>query len=272
MRTSNRLLETSGFGGLALVWCLTTCCLAIVPASAYADLTHRYSFKDDNAKDEIGKINGKLEGNAKIAKGALVLDNASKSSDDESLSYLSFDKRVLPEKGSATIEVWFTSKTEGAYARIFDFGERGEGYLFLTISDAGNDVARAAITHGDFGEEATVMTNNESDRGVNDGKPHMAAVVIDAEGGKLLLYVDGKEIGSRPLNENSLEKVTGANHWLGRSLFDSDAGFSGSIDELRIYNLALTADQIKAQHKAGADVVELPKATSRDTSTESSAK
>ena len=260
MRTSNRLFATSGIGTLGIAWCLGAWGLAILPASVYAELTHRYSFKDDNAQDTVGKVNGKLEGEAKVADGALVLDNTSKTSDDESLSYLSFDERILPEKGSATIEVWFTSKTEGPYARIFDFGERGQGYLFLTISDAGNDVARAAITHNEFGEESTVTTADSDVRGVNDGKPHMAAVVIDAEDGKLHLFFDGQEIESgQALNENSLEKIVGANHWLGRSLYDTDAGFTGSIDELRVFNSALTADQISAHHKAGAEDVEAPK-------------
>jgi arabinan endo-1,5-alpha-L-arabinosidase len=217
---------------------------------------HRYSFKDDNANDTVGKIH------AKVAGGALTLDNSSKTSDDESLSYLSFDKRLLPDKGSATIEVWFTAKTEGPYARIFDFGERGQGYLFLTISDAGNDVARTAITNNDFGEESTVTTDNGTARGVNDGKPHMVAVVIDDKSGNLKLFVDGKEIEpARPLNENSLEKITGANHWLGRSLYDTDAGFTGSIDELRVFNSALTADEIGAHHKAGADTINAKPAT-----------
>ncbi len=260
MSTTNRLFATARIGTLRLAWCLGAMCLAIIPTSVYAELTHRYSFKDDNANDTVGKIHGKLEGNAKVADGALVLDNTSKTSDDESLSYLSFEKRILPEKGSATIEVWFTSKTEGPYARVFDFGERGQGYLFLTISDGGNDVARTALTNNDFGEESTVTTDNGKDRGVNDGKPHMVAVVVDAEGGNLRLFVDGKEIESaRPLNENSLEKITGANHWLGRSLYDTDVGFTGSIDELRIFSSALTGDQITAHHKAGADKVEAPK-------------
>jgi Concanavalin A-like lectin/glucanases superfamily len=248
-----------------------------MPASVYAELTHRYSFKEDNPKDTVGKINGKLEGRAKIADGSLVLDNTSKNSDDKSLSYLSFDKRILPEKGSATIEVWSTSKTEGPYARIFDFGERGQGYLFLTISNAGQNVARVAITNNDFGEESTVSTENSSARGVNDGKPHMAAVVVDSEGKKLHLFIDGKEIESaQPLNDNSLEKVAGANHWLGRSLYDTDSGFTGSIDELRIFSSALTGDQISAHHKVGAEQVEAtkeaPKEAPKDTPKESAAK
>jgi hypothetical protein len=76
----------------------------------------------------------------------------------------------------------------------------------------------------------------------------------------LHLFIDGKEIESgQALNDNSLEKIVGANHWLGRSLYDTDAGYSGSIDELRVFNSALTADQISAHHIAGAEDVESPK-------------
>ena len=68
----------------------------------------------------------------------------------------------------------------------------------------------------------------------------MVALVIDDAGKKLHLLVDGKENGTaEALGENTLDKVQGTNRWLGRSLFETDAGFTGSIDELRIFDTAL---------------------------------
>ena len=51
-----------------------------------AELTHRYSFKDGKADDSVGKVNGKLEGGAKITDGKLVLDNTDKTSGDTGFS------------------------------------------------------------------------------------------------------------------------------------------------------------------------------------------
>ena len=154
---------------------------------AQAELIHRFTFKDGSADDSIGKVNGKLEGGAKIIDGKLELKNLTKTSGDETLQYLSFGETLLPKAGSATIEVWFTSKCDGQYARVFDFGA-GQGYLFLTV-DEGNDTARAAITSQDWGEESTLR----SDQSVNDGKLHMIAVVIDAKASTLQLFVDGRQ-------------------------------------------------------------------------------
>ena len=225
--------------------------LAVRSGTARAELIHRYSFQDA-AKDSVGTVNGKLEGDAKLADGKLVLTNTGKNSDNAKLSYLSFGERILPKTGSATIEVWFTSKSDGQFARVFDFGQRGQGYLFLTV-DEGSDTARTAISNNDWGDEATTR----SDSPVNDNKPHMAAVVIDGAAKRLRFYIDGKQHGeSEPLGDNSLEKIKGANNWLGRSLFTTDAGFTGSIDELRIYDTPLSADDIAKHFKAGADTID----------------
>jgi hypothetical protein len=254
MKKSGSECSALRLGVLGLAWCLAVAIMAAAPVSANGELTHRYSFKDGTANDAVGKVNGKLMGGAKIADSKLVLENTAKTSEDSSLSYLNFQDRILPTSGSATIEVWFTSNSDGGYARVFDFGQRGQGYLFLTVNDGGNGVARSAITATDFGEETTVSTEDASSGlGVNDGKQHMAAVVVDGAGSKFHLFIDGKEIGSpEPLNDNSLEAIKGPNHWIGRSQFDADAGFTGSINELRVFDSALTAEQIKSDYKAGA--------------------
>ena len=223
--------------------------------SARAELIHRYSFKE-NADDSVGKANGKLEGKAKIANGKLALQNSGKASNDEGLSYVSFSERILPKSGSATIEAWFTSDSDGQFARLFDFGQRGQGYLFLTVKDGDNDIARTALTNNDWGEETKIS----SDGNVNDGRLHMVAVVIDGTAKNLHFYVDGKEQGgAEPLGDNSLEKIQGGNHWLGRSLYDTDAGFTGSISELRVFDAALKPAEIAAHFKAGKDEVEAAK-------------
>jgi hypothetical protein len=225
------------------------------PRIARAQLIHRYSFKE-NADDSVGKINGKLEGKAKISGGKLAFENAGKASNDAALSYVSFSERILPKTGSATVEAWFTSNSDGQFARLFDFGRRGQGYLFLTVNDGGNDIARTAITNNDWADETKIS----SDGNVNDGRLHMVAVVIDGADKNLHFYVDGKpQGGAEPLGDNSLEKIQGANHWLGRSQYDDDAGFTGSISELRVFDTALKSAEIAAHFKAGKDEVEAGK-------------
>ena len=97
---------------------------------AYAELIHRYSFQDGGVNDSVGKTNGKLNGDAKVADGKLVLRNTGNSSDDAKASYVSFSERLLPKAGSATIEAWFTSKGNGQFARVFDFGHAARVICF----------------------------------------------------------------------------------------------------------------------------------------------
>jgi hypothetical protein len=231
---------------------LVAASLGLQCVAAQAEIIHRYSFDDGKADDSVGKVHGRLMGNAKIVDGALKLDNLMKTSDDDGLQYLSFAERVLPKTGSATIEVWFTSKSDGGYSRLFDFGQRGQGYIFMTVDEGEGGVARAAITENDNGEEATLRSQGR----VNDGKPHMAAVVIDNDYKLIRLYIDGKQQGNgEPLGENTIEKVRGMVHWVGRSIFESDAGLTGTIDELRIFDSALKPDEIAAHYTAGAKTI-----------------
>jgi hypothetical protein len=74
------------------------------------------------------------------------------------------------------------------------------------------------------------------------------------------LFIDGKEAGTaQDLGDNTLDKVKPTNNWIGRSSFDADAGLSGAIDEFRVYDNALSADDAAAIAKAGPD--NLPAAT-----------
>jgi hypothetical protein len=221
--------------------------------SAHAELTHRYSFKD-GVKDSVGKVDGTLKGNAKATDGKLTLDNADKSSSDANIAYVEFSGPLLPKKGSATIIVWFTAKEAAAFSRLLDIGSKddtaGAAFVYLTPRN-GDDASRAAITATDAASKSAV----DGER-LDDGKPHMAAIVIDGNAKKLHLYVDGKEMGTpADLGDNTLDQVKQEHAWIGRSAFDGDGALSATINELRVYDEALTFDQTKAVFKAGSEAL-----------------
>ena len=56
-----------------------------------------------------------------------------------------------------------------------------------------------------------------------------------------------------------LSSIEDVNSWLGQSQFEIDPGFAGSIHELRLYSVALSATDIESSFAAGPDV--LPDAT-----------
>src|SRR5271155_584797 len=239
-----------GFVAVLLIAC-------ICGPSADAVLIHRYSFNDGTAKDSVGKIDGQLKGAASIADGKLVLKNEDKTSDDAQLSYLEFAGPILPKSGSVTIMAWFTTTDAGNYARLLNFGDKdgaeGQAFIYFTPRNA-DDLSRVGISATD----AASKTYQDNDR-LDDGKPHMVALVIDGTAKKLHVFIDGKEPKpAEDLGDNTLDKVRQVNNWLGRSSFDGDAGVTGSIDEFRVYDNPLTADEVAAVFKAGPDSTEAP--------------
>ncbi len=218
-------------------------------------LTHRYSFTD-GAKDSAGHVDGILKNAAKVSGGKLVLENPNKTSADPALAYLDFPSSLLPKTGSVSIVFWFTGTAVDSFARIIDFGDRedvqGRAFIYFT-PHASTDMSRAAITADTTGTKTFIDATP-----IDDGKPHCVAIVIDDSAKKLHLYIDGKEpVAAADLGANTLDKVRPTHTWVGKSGFDQDGALTGSIDELRIYNKALTLQDAAAIDKAGPD--QLPK-------------
>lgn len=224
-------------------------------SGASAGLTHRYSFNNVGAvKDSVGNVDGVLKGGATVAGGRLAITNTDRNSGDDAMAYVDFPHPLLPKTGSATLVAWFTCKDVGQFARVMDIGEKdggeGEAFIYFTPRDA-DELSRGAITATD----AASKVYCDVDR-LDDGKPHMIALVIDGNAKKLHLFVDGKE--PQPavdLGPNTLDAVRQQHTWLGRSAFEDDAGFNGSIDEFRVYDQALNAGDVAATFKAGPDLV-----------------
>jgi len=239
--------------------------LGLGVTTAQATLTHRYSFKDGIAQDSVGKVDGKLKGaGASIADGKLILKNEESATGDK-ISCLEFAGSLLPKGGnSVSFVVWFTAKDIGGFARVLNFGESegGEGRQFIYFSPrTGDGSARVAITGSDVGSK----TYLDSDA-LDDGRPHLVVIVIDGAAKKLRVFVDGKEPNpAADLGDNTLDKVKPVENWLGKSSFSADPGLSGAIDEFRVYDQALTADDAIAAFKAGPDklpTASVPVATS----------
>jgi hypothetical protein len=233
---------------------LTLCCACALPARA--GLIHCYTF-NNGGKDAVGDVHANLKGEAKVENGKLVLNNGEKLSTDPSLAYVEFASSPLPKQGSVTLMIWFTATDTVPYARLLNFSdqEAGEGrsFIYLTPRNA-DDQTRAGITPGTVDERIPI----DADR-LDDGKPHMVTIVIDGATRKMHLYVDGKA-PSTPvdLGTASLDKVKPVQNWIGRSSFEQDGGLTATIDEFRVYDHALTAEEIAAAHKAGPDASPAP--------------
>jgi hypothetical protein len=226
---------------------------------AHADLIHRYSFHDPAVKDSVGDADPTLKG-ASVVGGKLVLKNGDKNSGDDDVQFVEFSKPILPKSGSVSIVFWFTAENAGAFSRVIDFGDQdnaeGKAFIYFTPRDSDDD-SRAAISARDAGSK----TNVDNDR-LDDAKQHMVALVIDGNAKKFHVYIDGQEpAAAADLGDNTLDKVSRKHAWIGRSAFDNDPGLSATVEELRVYDNALSPADITAAMKAGPTA--LPSATTR---------
>ncbi|MBR6320379.1 MAG: RICIN domain-containing protein [Prevotella sp.] len=134
-----------------------------------------------------------------------------------------------------TFCAWVNWRSSSAWQRIFDFGCSTSQYMFLTPSNG--SIMRFAIKNGS--DEQTVDCPSK----LTVFKWHHVAVTLGQ--GQATIYVDGEPVatGAVSIKPSDVRPVL---NYLGRSQFLSDPFFTGYIDDVRIYNHALTADDVLA--------------------------
>lgn len=216
-------------------------------------LEHRYSFDDSGAQasDSAGQSDGTVVNTTLDGSGALAL--AGSDSDE----YLELPAGIMSALQNVTVEVWFTWSGGNNWQRVFDFGnsdvgqgEQGVGdtYFFLTPKTSTNSVLQLTFTPGGFSGEVLVEAAQPAPADV----PVHAAAVVDDTNDTLSLYIDGALEGSVAFTD-ALSDLMDVNNWIGRSQYGADDEFGGSIDEFRIYSMALSATQIELSYTSGPD-------------------
>ena len=211
------------------------------------NLMHRYSFTTD-ASDSIGTANGVLQGNAMINSGVVALDGVN--------SYVALPANIVTNYSAITMEAWVTDNGSASWARIWDFGSGTTAYMFLALPAGGGNLRGAYTTTGNGNEQILQWPGT--------GRPaagQEAHIVWTTDGATRLgfLYVNGV-----PVATNAAMTLTPAslaatpNDWLGRSQFGGDPYFNGSIDEFRIYNIAISPSLVQLNFQNGPDGLQLP--------------
>ncbi len=147
---------------------------------------------------------------------------------------------VLSEMTDATFATWVHfDNVGGDWQRIFDFGTSStEGYMFLCPRIPAGPI-RFAITPAG-GTESIIETTTTLPSGW-----HHLAVVFDSESMQVQIYLDGDVAASGPTATLPTDLGNTTQNWLGRSQYEADAYFSGSMDEFRIYDRALSAGEVR---------------------------
>lgn len=232
------------------------------PEPAEAPVVH-YTF---DAEDTHGKKIRDVSGNGYDAQlvGGAVIDT--EDAIGESMGSVDLDGQTgyveLPENlikdlnlENMTISTWVKVKNDRANQRIFDFS-----------SDTGRKVNRNTMylsTRGDSGQLEFAMVTPFSEKFANENSlldpnykyalraPRLSTdewhhVTITIEDFDAVLYVDGEEVvRNSTYNMEPRMLLETTMNYIGKSGKDEHNLFDGKIDDFRIYNRALTKEEIE---------------------------
>jgi hypothetical protein len=180
--------------------------------------------------------------NAELGLSSLMLDNTDHATDPNGqFGLLPAD---IAKCQDITISVWVKWNGGNNWQRIIDFGAGETDNMFLTpkAQDAG---LRFALKIGG-GSEQQLNTS-----ALTIGEWTHVAVTLDGNTGRL--YVNGELMDTNPgLTNNPINLPQTANY-VGKSQYP-DAELNGLIDELKIYNYALTTAEIGQEYANLMDI------------------
>src|ERR1700677_2841537 len=222
-------------------------------------LQHRYSFTS-NASDSVGGANGTLIGNAYITNEALVLPGGGNS--DDPSGYVQLPNGRVSNDASITVECWVMDNAGLTWAEAWCFGDSSSGpgqapnhgtsYISL-IPHSGEDDFRAAFNLTGADEIDVIDSAGPLPMNVEE----YAVVTYDAASTTARLYLDGFQVAVADIPTNLAPANYGDtfNNWIGRDEFGGDLMFAGIIDELRIWNAAVSPLYIAVSTIAGPNVL-----------------
>jgi len=214
-------------------------------------LVHRYSFNDapgsTTVADSIGgpAWNGSLPDGGTFANGQLTLSSNRQQ-------YVQLPANILMNYSAVTIEAWATfPDLLPVNCFFYGFGNTdgsgaGEDYIFCAPQGG-----RIAITAADPGYTGEQNASGAGDLSYSTNLHFVA--IYDPPAGYLALYTNGVLAAVNTSVTVPMNSVNDALNYIGRSLYNVDPYPDMILDEFRIYNGALTINEIAATQALGAN-------------------
>ncbi len=216
-------------------------------------------------RSEASNWNGTLVGNAYITNNSSVLPGGAS---DAPSGYVQLPNGIVSNDASITVECWLTDEAGLVWAEAWCFGDSAAGpgqppsggtsYISLIPHSGGNafggDDYRAAFNLTGSDElDVVEAAGNTMPTGVKE----YSVVTYDAASTTATLYLNGAPVGTASIPTNLAPANYGAtfNNWIGRDEFGGDPMFAGVIDELRVWNGAVSPLYITVSTLVGPNVV-----------------
>jgi rhamnogalacturonan endolyase len=232
--------------------CMASTLVAIEPLEPRQMLAaqHAWTFNDGTARDSVGTAHATLHNGAAVSNGRLMLQNNGLTSGQAAaVRYASLPAGIIPDAGSVTVELWYLAYTATINnARVVDVGDVAGAAARTSLSFSPQTTtgdARAILRTADGVQRIAAAPK------ASTGYLRHAVLVIDDAARTLSLYLDGTLASSSALNATTLASLNDTSLFIGRSLNAADPGFSGAIDEVRVYHSALDAAAVQQRFAAG---------------------
>jgi hypothetical protein len=231
-------------------------------STGQGSLVLRYDFagRGQEVLDRVGSRHGRVIGTSQLdGSGKLVLNGTD--------SYVDLPARLISRLENATIMVWFEYRANDpntCWHRLFDFGSN-------TIRDGRMQsvtsmfyTPRACWDQRDPRFQSSAFIVEFTGRGgatwvgevVKPFTTRMVAITFASNGSSVLVRMnfDGVErVSGNP--EFRLAEIDDVNNWLGRSQWAQDKLAPMAYDEFRIYDRALSPQEIEGSFRAGPDAL-----------------
>ncbi len=215
---------------------IITISFVTIPASAEVtdeNLVLYYSFEDGSTAtvgENAESYNVSFSSENSVSGKAVFMDGNS--------SYLKLPSSLNKSLGGDfTISTWAKFESTAWWMRIFDFGSDDKNYAFLGLS-APEDLRYALLsknTPNELNMTAIGVINTEE----------WNNFTLVRKGKVMKLYINGVlHSESKAFGDNTPFDIQNSLNYIGKSQFASDPYFHGYIDEFKVFDTALSPDEV----------------------------
>jgi autotransporter-associated beta strand protein len=164
-------------------------------------------------------------------------------------SYALLPNGIFSPVNDFTAMAWIKPKSLSTWMRVFDFGSSTNQYFFLS--------PQAAVTSDGKQTIRYAIKNNGTEQGLNvnyaiplNDWTHLA---VTQSGNTCTIYINGVAVNSGAITIKPSNLGSTTQNYVGKSQWPADALYNGIIDELKVYNRALSKTELPAAAGIFAD-------------------
>ena len=249
----------------------------------------------DVATSEVATVQGN---GATLTGTQLVLPSSATTGNQTAANisaYLDLPNGIISSRPDLTFEAWATPISSKNWQRLFDFGNASltsgpgaeTGEIIDTTTAPGNFVANdnlfLSLNNGGtlgshrleakLGGGSTVTNNTDLSSVTSAGTQYHYVMTVKDGGGAsgssgclVKWFRNGALIGSVDLPYR-LPDLHDVNNWIGRSMWGADSNANLSLNELRIYDRAISNAEVASTYTAGPDTTFSPPVAGNDEAT-----